>query len=201
VAARVAYNKLPGTATNNSEVIKWESYLVAKEDVAGVTFVNQAAAIPSVSAIEALSGKKLDAVRADIQSARASYTALADVAKKHSSVSKWESFLGYKEEAAKAEVSGADAFVANVRAIANISAIEAMNEKDFAAERTKVATARVLYNRLSDADKADDSVMRWVGYLTEKEEAVGLPFINEVKALASLEEIAEMDEKEAAEEA
>ena len=63
-------------------------------------------------------------------------------------------------------------FLEAAGALATLAEIEDMDEDDLAAAKTEIENARALYEALPEEAQADEDVVKWEGYLVQKEDAV-----------------------------
>ncbi len=156
-------------------------------------FITEARKLPNLSEIEQMSAVQLTALQKKTQTVRGMYNALPAGAKKQTDVSRWSGYLAEKEAAiADGLVDDAVKFIYDVQDLPNVSAIKQMKRTAFNRTKSAIEAARAAYNALPSADKSKAAVIRWKGYLEDKEAAVGLDFIREARALPNLSAIRSM---------
>ena len=193
--SRDAYNKLSSLSKQNSDVIRWESYLIDKERAIGTVFVEEAKSLPSVSAIEQLSSAELVNIDTTLASVRALYNNLSQVAQQDSDVIRWEGDLRDKEDATGLT------FVEQGRNLPTVGIIRQMNVSQLKELQTVLETVRISFEKLAPVVKQSQDVSRWEGYLTIKEDVVAsiqetnelmTTFVNSARELPSVSSIESM---------
>ncbi len=192
---RSLYNQLSPEEQNHSEVQRWEGYLTVKETVVGISFVNAIQALPNVSELRQMPEQELAPVIDEMARIRRSYSQLSAAAKADHDVVRWAGYLAQKEKAVQ---DSGTYFVESARSLPRVADISEMAFSLFLQTKADIQAVRTTYNRLADPVKNNAEVMRWEGFLTEKEAAVGLSFVQQVRALPSVAAIHQMDETQKA---
>lgn len=88
-------------------------------------------------------------------------------------------------------------FLREARSLPNISLINQMARgiygiMNFDATKSDIIHTRNLYNRLSNREKNDSDVKKWEAYLSLKETAVGITFVNDSRSLPNVSSLKQM---------
>ncbi|HZK22789.1 MAG TPA: glucosaminidase domain-containing protein, partial [Atopostipes sp.] len=207
---RAQYNALPSAAKNNGEVIRWAGYLTDKETVvdnlmgqvdleaAIAEFTLVSRELPSLSVIRSMNNSQLRVLLVDLSIARSLYDALPASAKTDADVKRWYGYLTSKEETTNGLLEISEDFITLSRALPSVSAINVMNEKQLITLEKDLEAVRKVYNSLPATAKQHADIVRWAGYLTDKETLVnhrlnpGEAFISEARKLPNLSAIEKM---------
>lgn len=193
LAARNTYHALSNSAKNNIDVKRWEGFLTEKETAIGISFVENVKALPSIATLNAMTPVERQNAKNEMETVRSSYQDLSQIAKKDEDVSRWESYLVLKEVAV---VNLGETFIENVQALPYLSAIAQMDTQTFTDTKSEIIKNRNLYNELSNTDKNNTNVVRWEGYLSEKETAMGIKFVEVARELPSISSITTLETEE-----
>ena len=190
---RSIYQELSRSEKNNSEVKRWEGYLTVKEEAIGTHFIQAVSSLPTVSQLRGLSENQTQAVAREITAIRKAFSQLPNITKMDSDVQRWEGYLNSKEKI----VDPATYFVKEAQSLPNISSIQTMTGADFQQAKLDIQVVRQAYQQLPSKVKTDPNVIRWEGFLAEKEATLGLNFIRLVMNLPTLSVIEQMTDNEA----
>lgn len=193
IHTRNLYNRLSSHEKNNPEIKRWEGYLKLKETAIGITFVNDSRSLPSVSRLKQMSGSQLSTQIRKMEAIRSSYNKLSNGAKGDKDVKRWEGYLSTKESAVSNTGSN---FVETARKLPTISAINNMDYSTFQSTKVNIRKTRNTYDNLNPSSKKKSNVIRWEGYLSAKEKAIGLYFIQEAQSLPSVSAIRNMNDSQ-----
>lgn len=166
---------------------------VQAADATVASFVNESREIPNVSAIERMETEELTATVRQIKSARATYESLSSSDKNHPSAKKWVGFLETKENSLVKEA---------ILLAIDLPRVDRVNDATgtvLEAAEKDIDAVRELFNVLPEEAQAHPSVIKWAGFLTEKEDAVQVrKFVEFSMELPSTAEISELDAEELA---
>ena len=168
-ALRRAFNQLPNIAKTDSEVQRWQGYLNLKEKIVvdpTTYFMSEVQSLPKISDFQQMTPNAFQEAKRDIQAVRQVYMNLPKQAKKEQTIIRQEKFLAEKEAA-----SGIT-FIQTAKDLPSVSAINKMTNDERNRLGYAIQSAWASYSRLVDTAENDQEVIRWVGYLTQKEEAL-----------------------------
>lgn len=154
------------------------------------TFLTAVRRMDNLDAIKQMNVGSLGNISDSVTTARSIYDKLPAEAKSDKGVLRWEGYLTKKEEGI------ANRFVALSAQLPTNNQMERMSANGLVVARSRINKIRNLYSKLPTNAKMNSGVNRWEGYLTQKEDASGITFVNVARALPSVAEIKEMNEEE-----
>lgn len=211
---RTQYNALPSAAKNNAEVVRWLGYLTEKETVVAemnqevnaeeaiAEFTILVRELPSVSAIQSMSNTQLRILETNMAAARLLYNSLPASAKTDADVKRWEGYLSTKQKEASNLLDVSENFILASKKLPSVPQIKQMNDVQLKSLENELNKVRTAYNRLPANVKQNADILRWEGYLTDKETTVrqilnpGKAFILEARKLPNLSVIERMSYSE-----